>query len=233
MATEQEEEWLESIYKLQERGDAVTAATLARELGVSEAVATDILHRLVDRGLVRHTAEKQELTLEGTQRAATVVRRHRLAERLLTDILGLGWDRSHAEACKLEHVLSPEVEERLAVILGHPETCPHGYPVPGDGASRLPEAQPLSALLPPSRAIIVRIAQEDGDLLRYLATLGLMPETEVEVEERAPFDGPLMIRVGNAHYALGRQVADQILVRPLEGPPWRHRRRRRGGGRPI
>lgn len=226
MSAQEEEEYLEAIYKLQERGEVVTAAALARDLAISEAEATAILHGLMERGLVQHTTVARGLTQEGLQRAATVVRRHRLAERLLTDILGLGWDRSHTEACKLEHALSPEVEERLAAFLGHPQTCPHGHPVPGEGVSSPSEAQPLSALLPPSRAVIVRIAQEDSELLRYLATLGLMPDIEVEVEERAPFDGPLMIRVGNAHYALGRQVADQILVRPLEGPPWRHRRRR-------
>lgn len=229
MSAQEEEEYLEAIYKLQERGEAVTATTLARDLAISEAEATTILHGLMERGLVQHTAAARELTQEGLQRAATVVRRHRLAERFLTDILGLGWDRSHAEACKLEHALSPEVEERLAAFLGHPQTCPHGHPVPGEGISPLSKAQPLSALPPLSCAVIVRIAQEDGGLLRYLATLGLMPGVEVEVEERAPFDGPLMIKVRDAHYALGRQVADQILVRPLEGPPGRHRHRRRRG----
>lgn len=220
MKREREEEYLEAIYKLQERGQAVTAVALARELGISASAASAVLHRLIEAGLVQHPegerrAAPPTLTPRGLRQAASVVRRHRLAERLLTDVLGMSWDRTHDEACKLEHILSPEVEERLSAVLGHPETCPHGYPVPGGEHIQLPAAQPLSALPPASRAVIVRVAHEDAGLLRYLANLGLMPQRELTVEQHAPFDGPVMVKVGGAHYALGKDVAEQIMVRSL------------------
>jgi len=219
MRREREEEYLEAIYKLQERGQAVTAAQLAQGLGGTASAASAVLHYLMKQGLVQHQDRQPTLTQQGLQRASSVVRRHRLAERLLTDVLGMSWDRTHEEACKLEHILSPEVEERLATVLGHPDTCPHGYPVPVGEQIQLPPAQPLSMLLPASRAVIVRVAHEDGGLLRYLATLGLFPQRELTVEERAPFDGPVMVKVGGAHYALGKDVAEQIMVRPIKEAP--------------
>ena len=142
------------------------------------------------------------------------MRRHRLSERFLVDYLDMPWDAVHDEACKLEHVLSPEVEARLAEQLGNPLTCPHGHVIPGeDGTLAEMDLRPLSGLEPGDEAVISCIAEEKSDLLRYLASLGLLPDTPVVVESVAPFDGPLLVRVGGSQYALGREVTDKIMVR--------------------
>ena len=153
------------------------------------------------------------LTLEGERLALQVIRRHRLVERLLTDVLKVPWDAVHEQACRLEHSVLPHVEARIEEMLGDANTCPHGQPIPtADGRIITAPAQPLTSLEPGSRARIVRIALEAADFLRYLASLGLLPNVEVTVETKAPFDGPLMVRVGEAHYALGREVAGAIMV---------------------
>jgi len=134
MPTQAVEEYLESIYKLNLRGGRVIAARLAEDLSVSAPTATEMLRRLRDAGYVRMGAEKEiTLTDAGVAAAEVLVRRHRLSERLLTDILGMPWSRAHEEACKFEHVISPEVEARLARVLDNPSTCPHGNPIPGTG----------------------------------------------------------------------------------------------------
>ena len=154
------------------------------------------------------------LTEEGEAEGASLVRRHRLSERFLVDYLDMPWDAVHEEACKLEHVLSPEVEARLAEQLGNPLTCPHGHAIPGEDGS-LPEVdlRPLTALAPGDEAVIGCIAEEKSDLLRYLSSLGLLPDTPVAVESVAPFNGPLLVSVGGSQYALGREVTDKIMVR--------------------
>ncbi len=142
------------------------------------------------------------------------MRRHRLSERFLVDYLDMPWDAVHDEACKLEHVLSSEVEARLAEQLGNPRTCPHGHTIPGeDGTLTDDDLRPLSGLEPGDTAVIACIAEEKSDLLRYLASLGLLPDTPVAVESVAPFNGPLLVRVGGSQYALGREVTDKIMVR--------------------
>jgi DtxR family transcriptional regulator, Mn-dependent transcriptional regulator len=208
------EEYLEAVYKLGGVEAEVTVRDLAATLGVARPSVSEMLARLAAAGLVRRgSAGAATLTAEGALEAARLVRRHRLSERFLADYLELPWDRVHDEACKFEHVLSDEVEARLAEQLGNPETCPHGYRIPGEDGS-LDEAptRALSELDPGEAATIVRIGDERSDLLRYLASLGLLPETAVVVEGTAPFGGPVLVRVGGAQYALGREVAEMIHV---------------------
>lgn len=214
--TQNAEEYLEAIFKLQLGDDPVTVTRLAGELGVAPASVSEMIGRLRVAGLVEEPAEDRTITLTeaGAAEGASLVRRHRLSERLLHDYLDMPWDAVHEEACKLEHVLSPEVEARLAEHLGNPLTCPHGHAIPAeDGSLPEQEMQPLSDLEPGREAVIGCIAEEKSDLLRYLASLGLLPDTPVVVESVAPFNGPLLIRVGGSQYALGREVTDKILVR--------------------
>jgi len=210
------EEYLEAIFKLQRGPDPVTVTRLAAELGVSPPSVSEMLRRLRADGLVRKPRRDRGITLTGTgeTEGATLVRRHRLSERFLVDYLDMPWDAVHDEACKLEHVLSPEVEARLAEQLGNPRTCPHGHTIPGaDGTLDDDELRPLSGLEPGDEGVIGCIAEEKSDLLRYLASLGLLPDTPVAVESVAPFNGPLLVRVGSSQYALGREVTDKIMVR--------------------
>ena len=214
--TQSVEEYLEALFKLQRGPETVTVTRLAAELGVAPPSVSEMLRRLRADGLVAEPAGGRgvALTAAGETEGAILVRRHRLSERFLVDYLDMPWDAVHEEACKLEHVLSPEVEARLAEQLGNPRTCPHGHTIPGeDGSLADDDLRPLSGLEPGDEAVIGCIAEEKSDLLRYLASLGLLPGTPVAVESVAPFNGPLLVRVGGSQYALGREVTDKIMVR--------------------
>jgi DtxR family Mn-dependent transcriptional regulator len=209
------EEYLEALFKLERSGEPVTIRRLADELRVSAPSVSEMVARLRVAGLVAGRESRGvRLTPQGELEGAVLVRRHRLSERFLVDYLNMPWDAVHDEACKLEHVLSPEVEERLAAQLGNPRTCPHGHIIPGpDGSMEEQQLRPLAELREGDAGVIGCIAREDADLLRYLGSLGLVPDTAVEVQSVAPFGGPLLIRVHGAQYALGREVAGKILVR--------------------
>jgi DtxR family Mn-dependent transcriptional regulator len=192
--------------------DLKEVAAFAR---LTPTTAGRALQELQARGLLRNGQPGNvTLTGEGRRQAAGVLRRHRLSERLFADILGMPWDRVHDEAMRFEHALTPEAEARLARLLNHPETCPHGGPIPAaDGSLALPATRPLDQVAAGTRVRIQQIVEEDPALLRYLASLGLLPRVELRVEEAAPFGGPLLVQAGDARYALGRDVAAKILVR--------------------
>lgn len=217
MVTESAEEYLEAIYKLGEEGQPVALSTLAECLEISSVSANEMVRKLVERNLVLYEPYKGvSLTPAGQAKALAVIRRHRLWERLLTDVLGLSWDQVHEEACRLEHATSPLVEERLAQLLGEPKTCPHGHPMPtAEGEMAVEAGCPLAELTAGQRARVLRVPEGDDALLRYLATLGLKPQVTVQVEVAAPFQGPLTVQVGEGRHVLGRELASQIVVRPL------------------
>lgn len=212
--TSSEEEYLEAIYKLTRGGRAARTDDIATAVGVSAPAVSVMMKRLAGRGELRYEPYAgAALTPQGERHALKVVRRHRLIERLLTDVLKLPWYSVHEQACRLEHEMLPDMEQKLAEALGDTDTCPHGHPIPtADGRVCEQSAQPLTDVEPGRRARIVRVALEAADFLHYLSTLGLLPDVEVTVETKAPFDGPVMVRVGNAHYALGREVAGAIMV---------------------
>ncbi|MDE2571320.1 MAG: metal-dependent transcriptional regulator, partial [bacterium] len=139
------EEYLEAIFRLEREGSGVTTSALASELGVSPASVSGMLKKLAGEGYLQHEPRgTATLTQKGVEIGARTLRRHRLAERLLTDVLGMSWDEVHEEACKLEHAISTRVEQRLIEILGHPRTCPHGHPIPAeDGSEAALDIAPL------------------------------------------------------------------------------------------
>jgi len=213
--SESREEYLEAIFKLAGTDAGVTVTRVAQELGVSLASASEMIGRLTKAGSLRRD-ERNRIVLTGEARSEAVrlVRRHRLSERFLTDYLELPWDEVHEEACKFEHVLSDVVEASLAERLGHPLTCPHGRAIPDEAGDLVEEtSRTLADLGPGDRCTISHVSDERPDLLRYLASLGLLPETLVIVEEVAPFDGPLVILVGRVRLPLGREVARKVFVR--------------------
>ncbi|HZK48029.1 MAG TPA: metal-dependent transcriptional regulator [Thermoleophilia bacterium] len=213
MPTQAVEEYLESIYKLNLRGGRVIAARLAEDLSVSAPTATEMLRRLRDAGYVRMGAEKEiTLTDAGVAAAEVLVRRHRLSERLLTDILGMPWSRAHEEACKFEHVISPEVEARLARVLDNPSTCPHGNPIPGTGGGG-EELVRLSQAPVGSRGQLRCVEAEDEELLSYVERLGLVPGAIVEVLGFSPLEGPVEVRVSDERVSVGLAAAERLLMR--------------------
>jgi DtxR family Mn-dependent transcriptional regulator len=206
------EEYLEEIYKAAERGE-VRPGQLADALGVSAPTVTATLGRLEAQGLIERPDGGVALTSEGRHAALDIVRRHRLAERFLVDALGLAWDEVHDEACQLEHALSPRVQAALEKFLENPDVCPHGHPIPSaDGTIATQVGAPLCDSGTGAQVEIVRVEDEDGELLSYLSSLGMFPGTAVRVCDVAPFKGPLLVEVGDSRYALGREIAEKIVV---------------------
>ncbi len=209
------EEYLEAIYKLAEEG-SVRPSQIAETLSVSQPTVTATLKRLKAQGLVTRPDNAVALTSAGRRQALDIIRRHRLAERLLVDVLGLSWDEVHEEACRLEHALSPRIQRALEEYLEQPDVCPHGHPIPSEsGEIAVVAGTPLSSHAAGESVEVLRVAEGDDELLTYLASLGLFPGTEVEIMEVAPFKGPLLVDVGGSRYAIGREVATKIVVRPL------------------
>jgi DtxR family Mn-dependent transcriptional regulator len=227
------EDCLQAIHRLEAQGRYAGTSEVAAFARILPDTAEEVLRELERRGLLQGGSPNGvTLSVEGRRQAAGILRRHRLSERLLADILGLPWDRVHDEAMRLEHALTPEAEARISTLLKNPETCPHGAPIPEVNGSVAPQpTRGLDRVAAGARVQIQQIVEEEPTFLRYLASLGLLPRAEIHVEEVAPFGGPLLVRVGDATYAIGRDVAAKILVRetgqPLE--PQRVRRRRRGG----
>jgi DtxR family transcriptional regulator, Mn-dependent transcriptional regulator len=208
------EEYLEWIYRLSQEQDEVTTTDLARSLKVSPASVTGMLKRLAERGLLHHQPyHGVELTAEGRTVALKTIRRHGLLERLFTDILGVPWHMADAEASRLEHAITEDVEERIAHLLGNPRTCPHGQPIDWaepDNTIR------MSTLQAGTVARVARMGDESPDFLSYVESLGLMPGVTVNITGRAPFNGPLMVRVGDREHALGDEVASKLWVDSVE-----------------
>jgi DtxR family Mn-dependent transcriptional regulator len=155
---ESTEEYLEAIYRLEREGTGVSTSGLASELGITTASVSGMLKKLSNDGYIDHRARGEaKLTRSGLEIAVRVIRRHRLAECLLTEVLGMGWDEVHAEACRLEHAISARVEERLVAILGDPKVCPHGHPIPPSDLTDPPRRacrsrRSMGARMPPSTA---------------------------------------------------------------------------------
>jgi len=206
------QDYLKAIYALEAARERVTTSALAARMGVSAPSATAMTKRLAELGLVERAPYRGvALTESGRLGALEVLRHHRLLELYLVNRLGLSWDEVHAEAELLEHALSEELEAKIDAELGYPTHDPHGDPIPdrelrvkaGGGSS-------LLDLLPGSRASVSRVPDGDPDLLRYLAELGLVPGSEVEVVAQAPFGGPVTVRTEHGDHAISRELADLI-----------------------
>lgn len=212
MPTTTLEEYLETIYKLSTSGQ-VRPTRIADSMGVSGPTVTATLKRLEAQGYVTREGTAVVLTKEGEARSLDVVRKHRIAERFLVDVLGLDWEAAHEDACLLEHAMSPRVLEALERFLGDPTVCPHGHPIPAaDGSVTVPDGESLDQVAPGSSATVLRVAEDEDDVLGYLGTIGLKPGTAVKVVAAEPFDGPLTIEVGGATRALAREVAGFVTV---------------------
>lgn len=209
------EEYLEAIYRLEKKTGAAKTLELAHQLKVVPGSVTNTIESLERRGLVIHEPYKgAKLTEKGRKLAINVLRRHRLAERLLTDVLGLDWSRAHDAACKLEHGIAEDIVKPLEKALRHPKTCPHGNPVPTACGGIIEEkSEPLTNLNPGEKGIIAKITKEESDVLQHLATLGIMPGVTVEVEEKATFNGFVIIKVGDVSHTLEHECASIINVR--------------------
>ncbi|MHA6792457.1 metal-dependent transcriptional regulator [Pseudonocardia bannensis] len=206
------EDALRTIFVRSGRGEPVSTSTLAQALGVTPPTASVMLKRLAAHGLVdRSEGHRATLTRHGAEHARTIVRRHRLLETFLAEVLGLPWDEVHAEADLLEHAVSDRLLDRIDEILGRPERDPHGDPIPMPGGgheeywgTRLDTA-PVGC-----RFLVERVYDHDDAALRHLAGLGIRPGITLEVQERQPFGGPLWVRLHGRSHALGEPLTSLV-----------------------
>jgi DtxR family Mn-dependent transcriptional regulator len=212
------EDYLKAVYLLKSTGREVTNSALANHLDVSPASATNMIKKLADLKLVKYEPYQSILLTEAGERVALeVLRHHRLIELYLHQELKLPWDQVHAEAEKLEHVISETLEDAIAVALGNPMVDPHGDPIPTKkGQVGKIAGVPLTHAELNRRYRIVRVLMQDEDRLRYLGTLGLYPHVRVTLLEKAPFDGPLLINIDGQHHALAHDMAQSLQVIPLD-----------------
>ena len=214
------EDYLKTILHLREEApvgsasSAITTQAIASRLDVAAPSATAMIKKLATLGLVRHTPyHGVELTGEGEKVALEVTRHHRLSESFLTEILGLDWDKAHQEAEKWEHVLSEEVEARMAAMLGHPTHDPHGSPIPTlDGQMPRETGEPLSQMHEGARGTVRRVIDEDAAVLRYLHSVGLVPGAQFEVVRAVPAEGVLQIQIGETQHTVGLAPAHAVIA---------------------
>jgi DtxR family transcriptional regulator, Mn-dependent transcriptional regulator len=219
MISDNMQDYLKTIYKLSRAGGEVNISAIAEQLSVSAASVTNMMKKLAELKLVRHAPyQGVELTPSGRKIALEVIRHHRLLELYLAESLGYSWDQVHDEAEKLEHHISEEFEAKIAKSLGDPTHDPHGDPIPTrDG--RLDDANYRSLAEQPAAGdsgVVRRVSDASADRLRYLAELGVRPDVTFTVIERAPFNGPIRLRMGKKEINLGVELAQGIFVTPIK-----------------
>jgi DtxR family Mn-dependent transcriptional regulator len=211
------EDYAKAIYALQERTEAgvVTTTALAERLEVTPGSVSGMLRKLDSAGLVAHEPYRGvRLTPAGRRVALEVIRHHRLIELFLAEVLDMPWDRVHAEAEVLEHVLSDELEGLIAEKLGHPTSDPHGDPIPTVDLAFTEDRRgvPLESLEPGATGRFVRVSDADPEMLRWLAEREVRPGDDIAVLDKQPFAGPLTVRVGEAVHVLGGGVAAAMRI---------------------
>lgn len=215
--TKSERESLKAIYRLEQNGTEAHTGALAESLGLSPGTVTATIKRLADRGFVDHMLYKGvRLTPIGQAAAVAAIRRHRIVERFLADMLGYAWNEADRLATSFEHELPQEVEDRLYVALDRPGSCPHGFPIPAPEVGEIPAMPPLYDLEPGDVAVVAVPGSTDPEIVKFLDTLGLRPGVTVEVREKHPFDGPLVLRVDGKDRTVGEKVARHIYVKKRE-----------------
>jgi DtxR family Mn-dependent transcriptional regulator len=219
MLSEAVQDYLKSIYLVQqERGRATTQA-LAERMEVSAPSVSGMLKKLAEMKLVKREAyHGVTLTAAGEKVALELVRHHRLLELYLAETLGYTLDKVHDEAERLEHHISEEFEDKIAALLGHPDTDPHGDPIPAkDGSIREHSSIRLADADAGKKVVVSRVSDRDSRMLAYLGSLGIKPSVAIEVLAKAPFNGPVHVRVGSKEHHIGQDVARQVLVQPAKG----------------
>ncbi len=214
------EDYLKAIYRLSEDGSAASTSQIAEALSLAPPSVSGMVKRLSELGLLTHEPYRgATLTTEGRHEAVRVIRRHRLIEAYLVGFLNYTWDGVHQEAERLEHAVSDELVERMAVALGHPTVDPHGDPIPdADGAVARPRLTALADVPAGKNAEIRRVDTSDAERLRYFAGVGLVLGARVRVVELAPFSGPITLEVSGRSQVLAHDLARLVYCSPPEFP---------------
>jgi DtxR family Mn-dependent transcriptional regulator len=213
-ATVAEEEYLQTMFWLEEAGLPITGANIARAMQLSPPTVHEMIGRLEGDGYVERASDKSvEFTGRGRDEAQAIVRRHRLIERFLTDVLGVPWDEVHEEAERLEHAMSPVLEERMLAAIGDAKTCPHGHPIV-EGARE--EGVLLADVEPGAKVRILRFENEAEELLHYLKRSGLHPELEGKLESSD--DDEVVVSSDEGRHAVSKSVAETVSVKADPAP---------------
>jgi DtxR family Mn-dependent transcriptional regulator len=207
-------DYLAEIYRLGQGEVWVSTTALAERLNVSGPATVRMVRRLHQAGLVDHLPYKGvRLTRPGKKAALLGIRRHRLAERFLVDVLKFGWHEVHEDADEFQKGISQRLEERMSEVMGHPTTCPHGEPIPSaEGVMPELNDKPLTVVAPGASGLISRVKTHDPAKLRYLAEIGLVPGAAFELVNRAPFNGPLRLKVKQHEQVIGAELAAALWV---------------------
>jgi DtxR family Mn-dependent transcriptional regulator len=215
------EDYLKAIYDLERGAQPATTNEIAERLAISPASVSGMVRRLADQGLITHEPYRGvRLTEDGRRAALRTLRRHRILECYLTEVLGYPWDRVHDEAEQLEHTASEELIERMASALGDPSHDPHGAPIPSrEGEVDETTLRTLADAAVGEQVRVRQVMDKDAERLRYLAELGIRPGALVRILERAPFGGPITLGVGRSGggvtRVIGPALAEQVLVEPF------------------
>lgn len=211
------EDYLKAIYALGRGTGAVATNDIAQRLLIAPASVSGMVRRLAEQGLLSYERyHGVKLTERGKRAALRTLRRHRVIESYLSKALSYPWDRVHAEAERLEHAASDELVDRMAAAIGEPAVDPHGAPIPSrEGLMDETEYFPLAELGAGLGVRVVRVSDEDPEMLRYLAELEIIPGAELLIVSKAPFAGPITLRIGKTLHAIGPALAAQVMVEPL------------------
>jgi len=213
--SETAERYVEAVYRLHEGNGAARTGEIAEALGVTGGSVTNTITSLQRQGFFRHKPYRGvELTPRGRALALQVLRKHRLAERLLTDVVGMKWSELHGTASRLSHAMPNELADAVERLLKNPKTCPHGNPIPtATGKLKQTKTTPLDQLHAGQSGTLVSISGQRSDLLRHLESLGLVPGVSVRVEGKDPFTGAIIVNKRGSRHPLGKQLASLIQVR--------------------
>lgn len=216
MLSQAVEDYLKTIYKLQNGRDIVSTSDIAKTMSVSSASVTNMVKRLAQLGLVEYESYRGvTVTSTGKKVALEIIRHHRLLELYLREVMGYPWDKVHQEAEHLEHHISEEFEDKLDEMLGFPTHDPHGDPIPTrEGEIAESTTDPLASFEPGESVVIQRVSDSDPEMLGYLEQIGLMPGAKLEIVGKAPFHGPVTVRLGGSDHVIGYRIASNVFVEP-------------------
>ncbi|MDA2918546.1 metal-dependent transcriptional regulator [Desulfobacterota bacterium AH_259_B03_O07] len=213
------EDYLKAIFKLQKGKEKVTTSSIAERLQLSNATVTSMIKKLAKQKLVKHVSYHGVVLTEGGEKIAVkVIRRHRLVELFLKEILELEWDKVHDEAEQLEHYISDEIMDSIDRVLGYPKADPHGDPIPtrsGD-IEKVEDNYTLAEAEVGKKLVINSVSDGDPNKLRFMFKLGLLPGVSISIKNKTPFEGDLDIKVGSSHYHIPLAVAKKIYVTQIE-----------------
>ncbi len=214
MASEQVENYLKNIYKLQSDDKKVTTSSLSEKLNISAASVSEMIKKLSDEGSLTHTPYKGvELTTAGKRQALKILRKHRLWEMFLVDVLHFQWDEIDEEAERFEHIMSKKMEDKIDEVLGYPTVDPHGDPIPTkEGAIKYLLCFPLSEAKEGATVRVLRVSDASTDLLKYAASIGIALNKKLTVKQKMKFDNSLIVKIGTKETTLSAVVAENIFV---------------------